>query len=91
MKKMLAAFVSLPTILRQSVQSPFPFPSEATSFQGSHHRTHKQKIYLLNMFLYGVEKTVSVTDDPSTSAIKFHYTEMPYQLVSRGFTSLFLR
>lgn len=29
-------------------------------------------------------------DDPSTSTIRFHHTEMPHQLISWDFTLLFL-
>lgn len=65
-----------------SRQLPFNF-STAT-------HTQTKKYYLLTMFLYGVDKTVSVTDEPSTSTIRFHYTEMLYQLVSWDSVLLFL-
>lgn len=92
--KVLAAHMFLPDILRHSVflsflirrkmtsrQPPFTFPTSAT---------HKQTELLATyMFLYKVEKTVPVTDDPSTSTIGCHYTEIPYRLVSWDFISRF--
>lgn len=94
MWKVLAAHVFLPAILRHSVfpsflirskmtssQPPFTFPTSAT---------HKQTELLATyMFLYRVEKTIPVTDDPSISTMRFHYTEMPYRLVSWVFISGF--
>lgn len=55
----------------------------ATSFQFFSCPTHKQKMILLfsHVFVWS-RKTLSVIDDPSTSTIRFHYTEMPHQLVS---------
>lgn len=89
--KMLSNSCVPPSYLKtkRSVSLSLPIRSNLISRFAPPH-TQTKNLLVKHVFVWG-GKTVSVTDDTSTSDIRFHCTEMLYQLVSLGFILLFLK